>query len=69
MKPCNLPSSDSTGYQDLKLQDLHFCVRNDRQDLALYGWYKPNLILPYLDLRNEIWRCRIYSFKKKNWCY
>ena len=26
MMLCNLPFFDSTGYQDLKLQDLHFCV-------------------------------------------
>ena len=40
--PCNLPFSDSTGCQDLKLQYLHFSVRIDIQDLALYGWCIPN---------------------------
>ena len=51
----NVPfRSDSTGLQDLKLQDLHFCAHNERQDLALFGWYKPNLILPNLDLRSGI---------------
>jgi len=50
----NLPfRSDSTGLQDLKLQDLHFCVHNERH-LALFGWYKPNLILPNLDLQSGI---------------
>ena len=51
----NLPfRSDSIGLQDLKLQGLHFCAHNERQDLALFGWYKPNLILPNLDLRSGI---------------
>lgn len=51
----NVPfRSDSTGLQDLKLQDLHFCAHNERQDSALFGWYKPNYILPNLDLRSGI---------------
>ena len=54
MMACNLPFSDSTGYKDLKRQDLHFCVLNARQDLASFGWYKPNLILPNLELRSGI---------------
>ena len=59
MMPCNQPFSDSTGYKDLKLQDLPFCVGKHRQDLALYGWYKPDLISPNLGLRDGIWGCRI----------
>ena len=67
MMLCNLPfRSDSTGLQDLKLQDLHFCAHNERQDLALSGLYKPNLILPNLDYGVEFkWGCPSYSHKEK----
>ena len=68
MMLCNLPfRSDGTCFQDLKLQDLHFCADNERQDLVLFGWYKPNLILPAnLDLGVEFsWGCRSYSHKEK----
>ena len=59
MMPCKLPFSNSTGNKDLKLQDLPFCVRKHRQGLELYGWYKPDLIVPNLGLHNGICGSRI----------
>ena len=46
---------DRTGYQDLKLQDLRFCVRSDIK-LKVALW---NFVLPNLMSWDKIWCFRI----------